>query len=60
MNSYILTFEAYSKRKKKSKKKKIWDELLKVKKRPFKSVKVQPEDPVNHPDLKIPSPHEGG
>jgi hypothetical protein len=59
MNKYILTFESYSKRKKKNKKR-IWDELLKIKPRTFKSVKVEPEVSLNNPDMMIPSTSEVG
>jgi hypothetical protein len=52
---YIMTFEGYSKRKKK----KIWDELLEIKPREFKSVKIE-DDPVNNPELGIPSAYEAG
>jgi hypothetical protein len=57
MRKYILTFENYSKRKKK---RKIWDELLKIKKRDFKSVNIEPEIEVKNPDTTIPSSTEGG
>jgi hypothetical protein len=53
MNKYILTFEGYSKRKKKTKKQ-IWDELLRIKPREFKSVKIEPEVGLNSPELVIP------
>ena len=56
MNKYVLSFEAYSERKKK----RIWDQLLKKKKRPFRSVIVADEIQVRNPDLKIPSQDEGG
>jgi predicted nucleic acid-binding OB-fold protein len=56
MNKYLLTFEAYSERKKK----RIWDQLLKRKKRPFKSVNVEPETKVRNPDMTIPSSDVGG
>jgi len=59
MRKYILTFESYSKRKKKKNKKRIWDELLTVKPREFKSVRIEPE-PENSPEMAIPSPYEGG
>jgi len=59
MNKYILTFESYSKRRKK-KKSKIWDELLQVKPRAFKSVKTEPEISGISPELAIPSPNELG
>jgi hypothetical protein len=55
MNRYVLTFEAYSKRKKK----RIWDELLKIKKRDFKSVKIEPEIQLKNPDMTIPNPKTG-
>jgi hypothetical protein len=57
MRKYIMTFEAYSERKKK----RIWDQLLKKKKkREFKSVNVEPETQVRSPDMTIPSPDVGG
>ena len=55
MGKYIKTFERYSQRKKKNKK--IWDKLLEIKPRTFKSVKADPE-PENSPELAIPSPLE--
>ena len=55
MGKYILTFEGHKKSKKK-----IWDELLKLKKRDFKSVKIEPEKPENSPELMIPTGIEGG
>jgi hypothetical protein len=56
MGKYILTtFEAYSKSKKK-----IWDSLLRRKKRDFKSVKIEPEIQLENPDMTIPSPYEAG
>jgi hypothetical protein len=57
MNKYFLTFEGYSSRKKK---RKIWDELLKIKPRTFKSVKIEPEIEVKNPEMSIPSPLERG
>ena len=59
-----MTFERYAKRMKKKKRKKdknekIWDELLTIKERPFRSANVDPE-PEHHPDLLIPSPNEVG
>lgn len=57
MNKYLLSFENYSKRKKK---RKIWDELLKIKPRKFKSVIIEDERQVKNPDMMIPSPIEGG
>lgn len=56
MGKYILTFESYSARKKK----RIWDELLKRKKRPFRSVKIEDERQVKNPDMTVPSPYEMG
>ena len=60
MGKYVLTFEAYSKRKKKKTKKQIWDELLRIKPREFKSVKIEPEVGLNSPELMIPSSNEAG
>lgn len=65
MNRYILTFEGYSKQRKKKKnnkktKKEIWDELLTIKPRDFKSVEIEPEVGLNSPELMIPSPSEEG
>jgi hypothetical protein len=59
MNRYILTFEGYSKRKKKKTKKQIWDELLRIKPREFKSVKIE-DQPVNNPDMSITAPLDNG
>jgi len=56
MNKYLLTFEAYSERKKR----RIWDELLKKKKRPFRSVKIEPEIQIRNPDMTIPSADVNG
>lgn len=55
MNKYIQTFEAYSRSKKR-----IWDKLLKKKKRPFRSVTTKPDLSLKNPDMKIPSPYETG
>jgi hypothetical protein len=57
MRKYIMTFESYSKRKKK---RKIWDELLKIKPRLFRSVNIEPEVQIKNPDMTIPSLIEGG
>ena len=62
MNRYILTFEGYSKQKKKNKKKtkkEIWDELLTIKPREFKSVEIVPEVVLNSPELMIPLKFDG-
>lgn len=56
MNKYLLTFEAYSERKKK----RIWDQLLKRKKRPLNSVNVEPETQERSPDMTIPSADVNG
>jgi predicted nucleic acid-binding OB-fold protein len=56
MRKYVMTFEAYSE----PKKKRIWDQLLKRKKRPFRSVNVEPETKVRSPDMTIPSADVGG
>ena len=53
-----MTFETYSSERKK-KKKKIWDELLKINPRSFKSVIVKDEIQIRNPDLSIPSPNDG-
>ena len=55
MGKYVLTFEGHKKSKKR-----IWEELLRIKKRPFKSVKIEPEKPMNSPEMMIPSGIEGG
>jgi|GEM_PF-6253089 hypothetical protein len=57
MGKYIMTFETYSSERRK---KRIWNRLLKKKKRPFRSVTVEDEVQVRNPDLKIPSPIEQG
>ena len=56
MRKFIMTFEAYSS---KRRKRRIWDKLLKIKKRPFRSVNIEPEIQIKNPDLSIPSPDEG-
>lgn len=57
MRKYIMTFETYSSERKK---KRIWDQLLKKKKRPFRSVIVADEVQVRNPELTVPSPDVGG
>ena len=52
MGKYLMSFESHSKRKKT--KKKIWDELLEVKPRKFKSERIEPEVPLDNPDMMIP------
>ena len=57
MNKYFLSFESYSKRKKK---RRIWDELLRIKPRKFKSVIIEDERQIKNPDNSIPSSIEMG